>query len=108
VRNLTIEFSEPTVANFNAIAATFNNITAAISWVEPEEPNGIISMYQYIIALDADPFDIVINESTVVTFPVLYVTVLAYARYRVTVTARTGGGFGTPAIQTEFSPEAGK
>ena len=109
MRNLTVEFSAPTVATFNATAGT-HDITARISWVEPEEPSGVISMYEYSIALDADPSDIVASGmlSTMMTSIEPPVIVLPYMRYNFTVTARTGGGSGTLVSEVEFSPEAGK
>ena len=108
MRNLIFEFNDPTVANFNATTGIFSYITARISWGEPEEPNGTISMYEYSIVLESDPSVIVYSESTVGTSVVPYVTVKVYTKYEVIVTARTGGGLGTPISQVEFSPEAGK
>ena len=108
MRNLTIKFSDPTVADFNATAGTFSDITATVSWVEPEEPNGTILMYEYSIVLESNPSDVVVSDTTTETSIMPLVTVLVYARYMVTVTARTGGGLGTPVSQVEFSPEAGK
>jgi hypothetical protein len=65
-------------------------------------------MYQYCIARESDPSNIVATGNTVGTSVVSYVTVLVNVRYRITVTARTGGGFGTPVSKVIFSPEPGK
>ena len=108
MRNLTFEFSDSTMADFNATTGIFSNINAMVSWEEPEEPNGTMLMYEYSIVLESDPSDIVISGSTMMTSVGSYVTVKVYTRYMVTVTARTGGGLGTPISQVEFSPEAGK
>ena len=107
MRNLTVGFSEPTVATFNATAGT-HDITASLSWAEPEEPNGVISGYTYSIALETDPSDVVASGTIIMTSVEPPVTVLAYVRYSFTVTASTGGGPGTSISEVIFSPEAGK
>ena len=94
------------MATFNSTAGT-HSITASLSWVEPEEPNGAISTYEYSIKLEADPSVVVANGTTSATSVEPSVTVLAYVQYRFTVTAQTGGGLGTAVEEVVFSPEAG-
>ena len=95
------------MATFNAITGT-HDITATLSWAEPEEPDGAISGYEYSIALETNPSDVVANGTTAITSVEPSVTVLAYVRYSFTVTARTGGGLGKSVSEVIFSPEAGK
>ena len=95
------------MATFNTTAGTYD-ITADLSWMEPEEPNGVILEYEYSIALETDPSGTVTSGTTMMTNRELSVTVLPYVRYNFTVTARTGGGLGTSVSEVEFSPEAGK
>ena len=112
MRNLTVQFSAPTVATYNITAGTFD-ITTELSWAEPEEPNGVISAYVYSVALESDPSIIVASGTTPATMMTMVsvqpdVTVLVYEQYRFTVMAQTGGGLGTSVSEVEFSPEAGK
>lgn len=93
-------------AVFNATTMMYT-LTANLSWVEPEEPNGSVSQYQYSITPESNSSNLIASGMTGTTSVQHTVTVSPYERYIFSVLAETGGGLGMPTHVAIFSPEAG-
>ena len=83
------------------------NASLNITWLEPVEPNGVISSYTYTL-LDVSDGTVVSPSSTSLTQVVTTAVVLPYEQYRVRVVAVTGGGSGDESFSgLERSPQTG-
>ena len=80
-----------------------------IMWVEPVNPNGIITSYEVTVTQTDNSNNIVYtDDSLTVTSVTESVMVLPFTNYTVTVTASTSAGQGDPESVVELSPDAGK
>ena len=80
-----------------------------ISWIEPINPNGVITAYNVTVYQTDDSSDIVYSNDAVTDLAVTEsVMVLPYTNYTVTVAASTSAGQGDETTITILSPEAGK
>ena len=93
---------------FNSTTRMYT-LNMEITWIEPTNPNGVITSYEVTVSRTDDTNDMVYNddilEGTSVTTSVM---VLPFTNYTVTVAASTSAGQGEGVTTVIESPQAGK
>ena len=104
VRDLVVGFE----GNMFNSTSNLHTLTANLQWVEPLEPQGNITSYEYSIFPAADPTASPVDGATSMTSAQSVVMATPFVQYNFSVLAVTGGGQGLSVVQSIFSPEAGK
>ena len=102
-------------AMFVISGSTFNptdrmyTLDINIEWIEPINPNGVITAYSVTVYQTDNSSDVVYSNDTVTDLAVTEsVMVLPFTNYTVTVAASTSAGQGDETTIIILSPEAGK
>ena len=91
---------------FNAISRMYT-LNIDISWIEPINPNGVITAYNVTVYQTDDSSDVVFSDAVTDLAVTESVMVLPYTNYTVAVAASTSAGQGDETTIIILSPEAG-
>ena len=106
VRNITASFVDADSV-FDPITRMLN-LNIDIAWIEPINPNGVITAYNVTVYQTDNSSDVVFSNAAVTDLAVTEsVMVLPYTNYTVTVAASTSAGQGDETTIIILSPEAG-
>ena len=81
------------------------NSTATISWLEPENPNGVLDYTVSVVGVSLTTDAIVLSETSESVNTSESIDIQPHSNYTVVVTSRTGAGEGTPVSINFQTPE---
>ena len=87
------------------LSADINASIAIISWVEPENPNGVLNYTVSIVGVSLATDAEILNEMLVTTNTSESIDIQPHSNYTVVVTSRTGAGEGDPVSINFDTPE---
>ena len=87
------------------LSADINASIAIISWVEPENPNGVVNYTVSIVGVSLTTDAEILNEMLVATNTSESIDIQPHSNYTVVVTSRTGAGEGDPVSINFQTPE---